>query len=318
MKGKDWLLFWTLGLIWGSSFLWIKIALQNVGPFTLVAWRLLIGVTTLGIVVLLRRPAFPREWKILGMLAILGVTNTALPFVLISWGEQTIDSAVASILNGSVPFFAMIFAHFALEDDRITRSKVSGLIVGFLGVFVLMSGDLAPGGFLRGGLGQLAVLLAAVLYAFSSVFARKNLHGLSPIVQAFLPLVVADAMIWTGALAVEAPAVVPTARSAWIAVTWLGVLGSGVAYLLLFNLLHRVGPTRTTMVTYVFPVVGLFLGVVFLHEALTLRLIAGAGMIVAGILVVNGSEILRGLLERPRAAPAGQEASPPTSGAANG
>jgi drug/metabolite transporter (DMT)-like permease len=226
------------------------------------------------------------------------LTNTALPFLLITWGETRIDSAVASILNGTVPLFAMVIAHFALEDDRITRARIAGLILGFVGVVVLMSADLAPGGLARGGLGQLAVLLAAVLYAFSGVFARKNLHGLSPVVQAFLPLIVADLFIWTGAIAVEAPQVVPTTRLAWFALLWLGLLGSCTAYLLYFSLLHRVGPTRTTMVTYVFPVVGLILGIVFLHEPLTPSLLIGSAMVVGGILVVNGSTLLRSLTAR--------------------
>jgi len=298
MKLRDWVTFWTLGLIWGSSFLWIKIALDNVGPFTLVAWRLLIGVAGLALVVLFRRPTFPRGRRIYGLLALLGVTNTALPFLLISWGEQSIDSAVASILNGTVPLFAMVFAHFALQDDRMTRARVAGLILGFLGVIVLMSGDLVPGEVRTGGLGQLAVLVASILYAFSTVFARKNLHGLSPVVQSFVPLVVADLFIWTGAVAIEAPVLAPTSGLTWFALVWLGLLGSCVAYLLLFTLLHRVGPTRTTMVTYVFPVVGLVLGIVFLQEPVTPSLLIGAAMVVAGILVVNGSTLLRSLTSR--------------------
>jgi drug/metabolite transporter (DMT)-like permease len=302
MKLRDWVTFWTLGLIWGSSFLWIKIALDNVGPFTLVAWRLLIGVAGLALVVLFRRPTFPRGLRIYGLLALLGVTNTALPFLLISWGEQSIDSAVASILNGTVPLFAMVFAHFALQDDRMTRARVAGLILGFLGVIVLMSGDLVPGEVRTGGLGQLAVLVASILYAFSTVFARKNLHGLSPVVQSFVPLVVADLFIWTGAVAIEAPVLAPTSGLTWFALVWLGLLGSCVAYLLLFTLLHRVGPTRTTMVTYVFPVVGLVLGIVFLQEPVTPSLLIGAAMVVAGILVVNGSTLLRSLTSREKPA----------------
>lgn len=293
MRGRDWLMFWMLGLIWGSSFLWIKIALQEIGPFTLVGWRLLIGVVTLGIAVVIRRPTLPRQRRVLAMLALLGVINTALPFVLISWGEQAIDSAVASVLNGTVPLFAMVFAHFALDDDRMTSSRVLGLLVGFAGVVVLLSGEMVGGGLRQSGLGQVAVLLAAVLYAASGVFARKNLREVSPMVQAFLPLIVADTLIWMGALGIEAPGLVPAARSTWIAVTWLGILGSGIAYLILFQLLHRIGPTRTSMVTYVFPLVGLVLGVVFLQEALTPQLVFGTAMIIAGILVVNGSSILQ-------------------------
>lgn len=312
MKARDWVIFWTLGLIWGSSFLWIKVALENVGPFTLVAWRLLIGVAGLAVVVAVRRPTFPRQRKVYAMLALLGLTNTALPFLLITWGEQSIDSAVASILNGTVPLFAMIIAHFALKDDRMTWARVAGLILGFVGVVVLMSGELEPGRLGAGGLGQLAVLLAAVLYAFSSVFARKNLHGLTPEVQAFVPLIVADVLIWTGAIAIEAPSLVPTTGLTWFALAWLGLLGSCVAYLLLFTLLHRVGPTRTTMVTYVFPVVGLVLGIVFLDEALTVQLVVGALMIVAGILVVNGASLLRSRrARRPDEATAAADAGAP-------
>ncbi|MBF8255260.1 MAG: putative membrane protein [Anaerolineales bacterium] len=190
MKLRDWVTFWTLGLIWGSSFLWIKIALDNVGPFTLVAWRLLIGVAGLALVVLFRRPTFPRGLRIYGLLALLGVTNTALPFLLISWGEQSIDSAVASILNGTVPLFAMVFAHFALQDDRMTRARVAGLILGFLGVIVLMSGDLVPGEARAGGLGQLAVLVASILYAFRPVHLdrgrRHRSAGAGPDIRADL------------------------------------------------------------------------------------------------------------------------------------
>ncbi len=210
-------------------------------------------------------------------------------------GEQTIDSAVASILNGTVPLFAMVMAHFALQDDRITAGRLGGLGLGFLGVVVLLSGDLASGDLGGAGLGQLAVLLAAILYAASGVLARKNLRQVSPTVQAFLPLVVADAFIWTGALTFEAPQLVPSGGSTWLALVWLGLLGSCAAYLLLFSLLHQIGPTRTSMITYIFPVVGLFLGVVFLHEPLTLRLGFGAALIVVGIVVVNAPDTLRAI-----------------------
>lgn len=296
MKPREWAMFVALGLIWGSSFLWIKIALQEVGPFTLVAWRLFVGAVGLALVVAARRPAFPRDRRTLATLALLGLTNTALPFVLISWGEQSIDSAVASILNGTVPLFAMVMAHFALDDDRITRGRLAGLALGFAGVVVLMSGELDPARLGRGGLGQLAVLVAAILYAASGVLARKSLHRISPMVQAFLPLLVADAFIWVGALTFEAPQLVPSVGSTWLALVWLGLLGSCVAYLLLFSLLHRIGPTRTSMITYIFPVVGLVLGVVFLHETPSLPLVLGAALIVVGIVVVNAPGTLRAVL----------------------
>jgi len=287
MKPREWGLFVTLGLIWGSSFLWIKIAVAEIGPFALVSWRLLFGLAGLALVVLVRRPEFPRDRRLLGALAILGITNTALPFALISWGEVTIDSAVASILNGTVPLFAMIIAHFSLHDDRMTVPRVVGLVIGFVGVVVLMARDIGPQGVLHGVLGQVAVLVAALLYAGSSVFARRTLRGVSPTVQAFLPLLSAEAFVWTGALLTESPRLVPQQGSTWLALAWLGILGSCVAYLMYFSLLQSVGPTRATVVTYVFPVVGVILGVLFLKETIDAHLVGGALLIVAGIAAVN-------------------------------
>ena len=287
MKPREWGLFVTLGLIWGSSFLWIKIAVAEIGPFALVSWRLLFGLAGLALVVLVRRPEFPRDRRLLGALALLGITNTALPFVLISWGEVTIDSAVASILNGTVPLFAMIIAHFSLHDDRMTVPRVVGLVTGFVGVVVLMARDIGPQGILHGVVGQVAVLVAALLYAGSSVFARRTLRGVSPTVQAFLPLISAEAFVWGGALLTESPRLVPQQGSTWLALAWLGILGSCVAYLLYFNLLQSVGPTRATVVTYVFPVVGVILGVLFLKETVDAHLVGGALLIVAGIAAVN-------------------------------
>jgi len=287
MKPREWGLFVTLGLIWGSSFLWIKIAVAEIGPFALVSWRLLFGLAGLALVVLVRRPEFPRDRRLLGALALLGITNTALPFVLISWGEVTIDSAVASILNGTVPLFAMIIAHFSLHDDRMTVPRVVGLVTGFVGVVVLMARDIGPQGVLHGVVGQVAVLVAALLYAGSSVFARRTLRGVSPTVQAFLPLISAEAFVWGGALLTESPRLVPQQGSTWLALAWLGILGSCVAYLLYFNLLQSVGPTRATVVTYVFPVVGVILGVLFLKETVDAHLVGGALLIVAGIAAVN-------------------------------
>jgi drug/metabolite transporter (DMT)-like permease len=287
MKSRDWLMFGALGLIWGSSFLWIKVAVAEIGPFTLVGWRLLFGLAGLAVVVAWRRPTMPRDRRTLAALALLGIINTALPFALISWGEQSIDSAVASILNGTVPLFAMVIAHFGLHDDRITLPRVVGLVTGFLGVVILMSRDIGPSGIAQGVMGQIAVLAAAILYAGSSVFARRNLRDVSPVVQAFLPLIVADTFVWAGAFATESTQLLPRLGSTWIALIWLGLLGSCVAYLLYFGLLQSVGPTRATVVTYIFPVVGVVLGVLFLGERLDWSLAIGGALIVAGIGAVN-------------------------------
>lgn len=286
MKLKDWLAFVALSLAWGSSFLWIKIALQEIGPFMLVGFRLLIGVVAFLIYYAFVRPAWPKNTSVFKSLAVIGITNTAVPFVLISWGEVYIDSAVASILNGSVPLLTMVLAHFILEDDRLTWMRGLGLATGFAGVIMLLARDLS-GGVENSALGQGAVLLAAGFYSFSAVYIRRNTVEIHPVVRAMLPLIIADGLIWIAAPLVEAPLGLPVLPLTWIALLWLGIVGSFLAYLLYYYLIHSIGPTRSTLVTYTFPLVGVVLGVVFLNELLDINLVVGGGLVVGSIWIVN-------------------------------
>ena len=286
MKTKDLLAFLALSLAWGSSFFWIKIAVQEVGPFMLVALRVLFGILGLGVILLFNRPKGMPDRRTWQTLLILGITNTALPFVLISWAEQQLDSAVAAILNSSMPLFTLVIAHFTLSDDKMTLQKTIGIVVGFLGVVVLMFRDL--GGDVRLNLLAQGAMIAAVLcYAGSTVFARRNTQDISPVVRALIPLLSADAFIWAGALLVESPLRFPALSLTWSALLWLGIIGSCIAYLLYYYLLHSVGPTRISMVTYMFPVVGVILGVLLLNERLDLSLILGAALVLSSLLIVN-------------------------------
>ncbi len=286
MKSKEWLAFIGLSLAWGSSFLWIKIAVDEVGPFTLVALRLLFGLLGLAVVVLLRRPKWPVKRSQWLALCVLGLSNVAVPFVLISWGEQFIDSAVASILNSTVPLFTTLIAHFFLEDDRLTWRRVTGLLVGFLGVVIVVWRDL-NGSAQANLLGQGAVLIAALMYAFSAVFTRYYTKGVSSIIQSFFPLIIADSLMWITTPIVEAPFTLPKLPITWVAIVWLGLIGSCVAYLLYYYLLNELGPTRATLVTYTFPVVGVVLGYIFLNEHMDLNLVAGTVLVLGSIAIVN-------------------------------
>ena len=286
MRTKDWLAFIALSLAWGSSFLWIKIALEEVGPFLLVALRLLIGLVAMLAYYFYKRPELPKLAKIWRALIVVGMINTAIPFVLISWGEQFIDSAMASILNGSMPLFTIVIAHLYLKDDRITRNRALGLIVGFVGVVILVARDFSDGG--RSSLlGQAAVIMAAALYAVSAVYIRRTTGDVSPIVRALIPLAAADGVIWIATPLVEAPLQLPQMTITWVALAWLGLVGSFLAYLLYYYLIHSVGPTRASMVTYTFPLVGVVLGVVFLHEVLDWSLALGGGLVLGSIAIVN-------------------------------
>ncbi|MFN8413345.1 MAG: DMT family transporter [Anaerolineales bacterium] len=285
MKVKQWIAFIGLGLIWGSSFLWIKIAVQEMGPITLVAYRVLFGLLFGVVVVYFQRAAWPSTFKEWWPLFVLGMTNIAIPFFLISWGEKVIDSGVASILDATVPLFTILVAHFLLHDDKMTLPKVLGLLMGFAGVVVLMSKDIgASTGSL---LGQAAVIIASVFYAASSIIARKYTEDTPAIFRSVGPLISATGTMWLASFLFESPVKVPDMPIIWIALLWLGILGSGFAFILLYYLIHEIGPTRSTMVTYLFPLGGVTLGVLFLHEELTWQVATGAILIILSLVVAN-------------------------------
>lgn len=286
MKLKHWLIFLLLGAIWSSSFMWIKIAVQEIGPITLVAFRALFGLLFGVVVIFIQRVKWPRTVKEWYPLLLLGLTNVAIPFFLISWGEQSIDSAVASILDATVPLFTILIAHYVLHDDKITLPKVMGLLIGFAGVVVLMSKDLFHAS-TNSLLGQMAVILASAFYAVSSVYVRKTTEDTPGIMRSAVPLISASAVMWMATLLFESPVEFPQLGVTWVALLWLGIFGSGVAFVMAYYLIHEIGPTRTTMVTYLFPLGGVILGVTFLQEQLTWQLITGAILIVLSLVVAN-------------------------------
>ena len=285
MKPKHWFVFILLGAIWSSSFMWIKIAVQEVGPITLVAFRVLFGLLFGIVVIIIQRAPWPRSFQEWSPLLLLGITNVAIPFFLISWGEQSIDSAVAAILDATVPLFTILIAHYLLHDDKMTWPKVLGLLIGFAGVIVLMSKDI--GASVGSVLGQLAVVLACAFYAGSSVFARKTTENTAGILRSAGPLISATVIMWLATFFVESPLKIPQLGITWIALLFLGILGSGLAFVLSYYLIHEIGPTRTSMVTYLFPLGGVLLGVVFLNEELSWQLLAGAVLIIASLVVAN-------------------------------
>lgn len=287
MRLKEWGVFGLLGLIWGSSFLWIKIAVADVHPFVLVLFRILFGLSGLLVVLRWKKLSLPRDRATWLKFAFMGVFNLVLPFLLITWGETKIDSSLAAILNGAQPLFIIVIAHFALHDEKITLPKIAGLIMGFVGVIILVARDFDPSKAQVDVLGQLAVLGAAVSYSVALVFSRRFLRGTNPVIQSGMILIFGAIMMTVITPIVERPIGLPTLPITWVALLWLGLLGLCVAYLLFFYLNNAWGPTRASLVTYVFPVVGVFLGIIFLNEVPDWNMAIGSVLVVAGIVVVN-------------------------------
>jgi len=294
--GRAWAGFWALALIWGSSFLFIRIGVAELSTFQLVFIRTAIAAIGLNVVAFVQGRRWPRDAAGLGDIAFLGVVNTVIPFTLITWGEKTVESGLASVLQGTAALFTLVLAHFAFADERITPWKVAGLIVGFAGVVVLgtRSPTVAVGEAAGHVAGQLAIVVAAFCYAVGGVYSRKAIQlRLAPVVVAAGTMTVTAVI--TGVLAYLAPLVggaapaplhTLTPRVAAAAIT-LGVLNTFVAYLIFYSIIARLGASRASMVTYAIPAVGLALGTVFLDEPFDLQLLAGAMMIVGSIGVGN-------------------------------
>jgi len=190
----EWGLFGLLSFMWGSSYLFIKIGVdEGLQPLTLIMLRLLFGALLLIGVVLVARPALPEQRRTYGHLVMMSLLSIVIPFWLITYGEGSgVDSSVAAILNSTVPLFTIVIAPLFLHDEHITANRLAGLAVGFVGVIVLTSGDL--GGTTSGGgisFGIVALLLSAVSYALGAVYARRNARGLSPITTALFQVIFA-------------------------------------------------------------------------------------------------------------------------------
>jgi drug/metabolite transporter (DMT)-like permease len=282
----EWLVFLTLAFCWGSSYLFIKIAVDDFGTFTLVAFRLAVGAALLWSVILLSRVELPRERRVYGHLAVMGAINIAIPFALITWAERSVDSSVAAILTSPVPLFAAVLAPFFLPDEPIRLNGLAGLGLGFVGVVILVSPGLSGS---SGELtGMLALLAAAASYACGAIYARRNVKGLRPMVPAVFQVTFAGLYTLALAFLLEQPLGSTPDAEAIFSILWLGLLGSGLAYLCFFRLLGPWGATRLTMVAYVIPIVGIVLGFLVLDETIDARVIVGTLAILVGIAIVNG------------------------------
>lgn len=286
--------FGVLALAWGTSFLFIKVAVQTLQPITLVSLRLLVGLLGLLLVMRWQGERLPRGWTVWRHLAVMGLMNVAVPFVLITWaesGETGLDSGVASVLNSTVPFFSVLISGLILQAEVVGAGMIAGLLVGFAGVVLLVGPNL--GGDWGGFLPYLAVLVAALGYAASSAYARHYLRGLRPVVLSAGQLMVADSAVIVAALLFEDWRQQSLPLATIGALLWLGLLGSCLAYILYFFVLQSWGATRATLVTYLLPIVGVSAGALVLGEVVDWRLLVGGLLILSGVGAVNSKRSLR-------------------------
>jgi len=284
-----------LGAIWGTSFLFIKIVVTEVGPMTLVAGRLGLAALLMWPIVRAAKVPIPKTRRLWAAYAIIGLLNGALPFYLISWGEQFIPSGWAALLQSTTPICTMLLAQVLTRDDRMTKRKAAGIGLGFLGVGLLMWPEVQSGAG-SSAWGMLAIVGSAVCYAFASIFARRRLSGEHPLASAAGQFTMGFAYMLPLAMLLEQPLrITPSARavSAWVA---LAVLGTVIAYAIYYTLLDRTSATFTTMVTYIVPINGLLLGALILGEELSPMVGVSLAIVLSGVLLVQrrGSEPMAG------------------------
>lgn len=306
----EWLVFLALGFAWGSSYLFIKIGVETLTPFTLVAGRLAIGAGVLAVVLGFSRQRLPRSRWVYQHLLVVALLGIVIPFSLITWGEETIDSGLAAILNGTVPLFAIVLAAIVLVEEPITINRLVGLLIGFGGVVVLTSPSLRAG---FGGTlpGELALMGASVSYAAAGVYARRTVRDVPPVTSAFLEVGFAFLITLVLALLWGDPMATRIEVSTVLSVVWLGLIGSGLAFLGFFFLLGRWGATRTALVAYLLPVVGVVLGVAVRGEEVGLPVLIGMLLIIGGVALANTRFGQRRLIGRRDTAVAGDVRAQP-------
>ena len=283
---RDIFLLLFLGALWGSSYLFIKITVTEVPATTLVIGRLGLAAGIMWLILLVTRQRIPTDRKVWGAFAGMGFLSGAVPWTLITWGEQYISSGLAALLQATMPIFTLILAVLLSDDERLTPLKVLGVVIGFVGVGILMLPDLREG-LQASFLGQLAIIASSLSYAAGAVFARKWLRGQPPMLSTtgqlttgllfMLPLGLLSGQPFHGAPSLPAIA-------SWLALT---VLGTVVAYIIYYKLIQSSSATFVSTVTYIIPVYGLFLGALVLNEPLTANLMASLALILLGILLVR-------------------------------
>ncbi len=292
MTASDWAILVLLSFLWGGSFLFAKIAVAEVPPFTIVLIRVAGGALVLAFVVKLLGLGMPRERAVWARFLTLSMLSNVIPFSLIVYGQTQIGAGLASILNATTPLFTLIVTHLATQDEKLTPMRLAGVMAGFAGVTIMLGPSAASG--LSGPLlAQLAVLLAAFSYGWAGWYGRR-LTGLHPLQAALGQVTTSSLVMLPLALLVEQPWALPMPSTAAVAsLAGLAIFSTALAYGLYFRVLARVGAGNASLVTFLIPPSALLMGIVFLDEHLTLWQGAGMVGIGAGLALVDGRLIRR-------------------------
>ncbi len=298
MPAAAWGTLLVLSVLWGGSFLFIRIAVVEIPTLTVVLARVAIAAVVLLAVARLTGLALPRDRRSWRDYLVMGLLNNIVPFVLIVWGQRTLGAGLASILNATTPIFGVVIAHLLTSDDKATPLKAAGVALAFVGVAVLVGLD-ALSGLGDHLLAELACLGAAVSYGFSGLWSRR-FRGRPPIATAAGQLTCSSLILAPVVLLVDPPWThAAPGTTALAAVLALALLSTALAYILFFRLTTAVGPTNTMLVTFLIPPSAILLGYLVLDERLAPQHLAGVLLIGLGLAAIDG-RLVRRLTGTPR------------------
>ncbi len=292
MGVTEWSMLILLSVLWGGAFLFSKVAVTELAPFTVVLGRVGLGALALLLVVHAMGQRMPTAGRAWGPFFVMGALNNVIPFSLIFWGQTHIASGLAAIINATTPLFAVILAHFLTGDERMTGNRLTGVLFGFAGVAAMIGPAALIDGFGLNILAQAAILGAALCYASAGIFGRR-FRGMPPLVIAAGQVTASALMILPIALLVDHPwnNALPS-PTIWMAVAGLALLSTTAAYILYFRILATAGATNVALVTFLIPISALLFGATLLHERIEPRQIAGMALIGLGLMVLDGRPLM--------------------------
>jgi len=286
---KAWTMLLLLSIVWGGSFFFNALLVKELPTITIVFLRVGLAAVFLWLYIAIKKIAVPTTVEAWAALLLMGLLNNALPFSLIVWGQTIISSSLASILNGTVPMFTVVLAVFLLKDENITRHKIVGVFIGFIGTVIIVSPDLES---IRSShfVAQLAILGAAISYSFASIFGRRfSRIGLHPVTTAAGQVSASTLLMLPLVLLVDKPSTLSMpSTSALFALLGLALLSTAFAYILYFRILAIAGATNLGLVTFLVPVWAGFFGVWLLAEKLSVSQLVGVAIIAVGLSLIDG------------------------------
>jgi len=285
----QWTMLVLLSMLWGGSYYFVEIALLEWSPLLIVGVRVVIAAIVIWGIVLAAGLPVPRSLSAWTAFFWMGLLNNIFPFLLIVWGQKEIESGLAGILTAAAPIFSVIVAGVWLKDEPVTRPKLLGAALGLIGVAVLI-GPKALAGLDVNLLAQIAVLGAALSYAFAGVYARRFTRmNVDPVVAAAGQLLMSSFIMILLVFAFDAPSeLVASSTNVWTAVIVMAIFSTALAYILYFRLLATAGATNAILVTLLIPVTAILLGAIFLDERLQWLHFLGMAVIALGLSVIDG------------------------------